>query len=355
MHLLLKRQLRKYLPDSLKDHPDMAVFLDAISKSYSNHDEKLKMIQRATTISSQELYEANEMLRKDAESQKRILKSLSRAIASLDKNVPEEDSKAIEAIQGFDPIKLAKKIEAQADEILRMSSEKDELLKNLELRNESLNNYAHMVSHDLKSPIRNINALINWTVEDNPEVFSGNSKANFDLVLQNLTKMDALIDGILNHATIDTLAENVQDIDLNTIVTEITRTIYIPSHVQVSTLERLPNIRGEKYKIELLFKNLLTNAIAATEDKDKGEIHITATDKSEYWEFAITDNGKGIPEHHQKSIFNMFKKLENNAHATGIGLALVKKIVNAYQGDIWLISEEDKGATFFFTLKKERE
>jgi len=243
----------------------------------------------------------------------------------------------------------------QADEILRMSSEKDELLKNLELQNESLNNYAHMVSHDLKSPIRNIDALINWTVEDNPEVFSGDSKANFDLVLQNLTKMDALIDGILNHATIDTLTENTQDIDLNTIITEITRTIYIPSHVQVSILEQLPCIRGEKYKIELLFKNLLTNAIAATEDRDKGEIHITATDRSEYWEFAIADNGKGIPKHHQESIFNMFKKLENNAHATGIGLALVKKIVNAYQGDIWLVSEEDKGATFFFTLKKERE
>jgi len=354
MHLLLKRQIRKYLPEDLRDHPEMVQFIEAISKSYHNHDEKLSMIQRATTISSQELYEANEMLRKDADSQKKILKSLSRAIASLDKNVPDDESKAIEAIQGFDAIKLAKKIETQANELLQMSSEKDMLLKSLELQNESLNNYAHMVSHDLKSPIRNINALITWTIEDNPEMISAKSKDNFDLVLQNLTKMDALIDGILNHATIDTLDQEYNEIDVNQVIEEITRTIYVPAHIDIKVIDALPVIVGEKYKIEQLFKNLITNAIAATEHRDFGKISITAADKADFWEFAVTDNGKGIPEQHQTSIFNMFKKLENNAHATGIGLALVKKIVNGYQGNIWLNSKEEEGATFFFTLKKER-
>ena len=113
----------------------------------------------------------------------------------------------------------------------------------------------------------------------------------------------------------------------------------------------MPVLHTGKYRIEQLFKNLLTNAITATENCQTGLITIEAREQEDKWLFCVADNGKGIPKHLQTGIFDMFKKLENDADATGIGLALVKKIINYYKGDIWLSSEEGIGTTFYFTIK----
>ena len=134
-------------------------------------------------------------------------------------------------------------------------------------------------------------------------------------------------------------------------IKEIENTIYIPENIKVLIDEPLPVLHTSKYRIEQLFKNLITNAVAATEHVEDGTIVIDAQEDKNKWLFSISDNGKGIPQHHQAGIFDMFKKLENDANATGIGLALVKKIVNYYKGDIWLSSEEGKGTTFFFTIQ----
>ena len=101
-----------------------------------------------------------------------------------------------------------------------------------------------------------------------------------------------------------------------------------------------------------MFQNLIDNAIRYNKTA-KGIIEIGVKDKDEYWEFYVKDNGIGIEEVYFDKIFKTFEKLENNMESTGIGLSIVKKIVDLYGGKIWLISELNKGTTFYFTLKKQ--
>nr|WP_297911398.1 HAMP domain-containing sensor histidine kinase [uncultured Allomuricauda sp.] len=346
MHSLLKRQIRKHLPDDFKENPALDAFFNAVSDSYSNFDEKITMIQRATSLSSTELFEANERLNTEAEAQRKVLKSLSQAVADVQHL--NGDAKAMK----FDPLKLVEDIEQQAHKLVTITAEKDVLLQNLEQQNESLNNYAHMVSHDLKSPIRNVHSLVSWVFEEGRDKFNAQSQANVELIFQNLTKMDSLIDGILEHSTIDSLKEPPVLVDLYTLIDEIENTIYVPESVTLKKSRKLPRLFTGKYRMEQLFKNVITNAIAAIEDKEYGLVVIDVKEEKGNWLFSVTDNGKGIPDHLQNGIFDMFRKLENNSDATGIGLALVKKIINYYKGDIWLSSEEGRGTTFFFTINK---
>ena len=347
MHSLLKRQIKKFLSKESVEYPEMESFFDSISKSYSDFDEKLKMIQRATSLSSEELYLANRRLIKETESQQKVLESLSKAVVSMQDKTNDQVNKSVD----LNPQKLVEDIENQADMLVKITAEKNMLLKNLEQQNESLNNYAHMVSHDLKSPIRNVHSLVSWVFDDAQEGFKEMSKENVQLIFQNLSKMDSLIDGILRHSTIDSIQEDEVLVDLNLLINEIERTVYVPDNITIKRSKKLPKLYTGKYRMEQLFKNLITNAITATENIKEGYIMIDVKEEPDGWLFSVTDNGKGIPEHLQTGIFGMFKKLENSSGATGIGLALVKKIINYYKGDIWLSSQEGKGTTFFFTIK----
>ncbi|WP_394972401.1 ATP-binding protein [uncultured Croceitalea sp.] len=353
MHKLLLRQLRKHLPDSIQDRENLEPLLDAISRSYEDNDSKLELVQRSTLISSNELSEANENLVKTAEAQKEIIASLERSIKTLSsftttiRNYDSEENKS------FDPLLLAKKLEEQSTKINRISTEKDTLLKDLEERNEALNDYAHMVSHDLKSPMRNINFLIGCIKEEDIDNFSDNSKANYMLISENLEKMEALVNGILQHATITNADDKKVPVNIEQLVSGILKTIYVPDTICVRVKKPMPKLVLGKYKLEQLFKNLLLNAITAIGEKKNGLIKIEAKEQEEDYQFSITDNGKGIEKKYQEDIFSMFKKLENDFKSTGIGLALVKKIVNAFEGEIWLESELGYGTTFYFTIKKE--
>ncbi|WP_339841857.1 HAMP domain-containing sensor histidine kinase [uncultured Maribacter sp.] len=352
MHSLLKRQLRKYLSDDLESSPEMARFLEAIGKSYENYDDKLSMLHRASTISSDELYEANKKLQNEALQQKSILTSLENAIRSLTENLNEEELFGQNIKNEFNAEHLATYIGNLAFQVSEMTAEKDKLLKNLELQNQSLNNYAQMVSHDLKSPIRNINALMSWIMDDEKEKFSDTSKENCFLVSQNLTKMDKLINGILNHATMGETKEHRVSFNVGDVLREIEKTIYVPENITFEYANNLPQIFFERARLEQLFMNLFTNAVTATEGVEKGFVRIGYEPDEVYWKFSVTDNGKGIAPKHQKGLFQMFKKLETTNNATGIGLAIVKKIAVLYEGDVWLESTENEGTTFYITLKK---
>ena len=352
MHSLLKRQLKKTLPDHLSGDPEMQKFLAAVEMSYQNHDEKLSMVQRATTISSEELFTANRELTKEADRQKKILVSLELAMNSLSSNLGTEKKYDGDASKVFDVEKLAKHISHLAAEVTGITAEKNLLLEDLEAQNESLSNYIQLVSHDLKSPIRNVNALLSWVLEDDQNSLSEENRENLDLASSNLAKMDNLINGILEHATIGTSMESKMNVDINILLKEIGSYVPLPDNVSLNYGSNFPRIHIEKHLIEQVFTYLITNAIEATSHLEKGIIDLNFQEDKEYWKFSVIDNGKGIPIKHQSSIFEMFKKLENNDSAAGVGLALAKKIVKLYDGSIELVSEENMGANFTFTLKK---
>jgi len=319
--------------------------MEAVESSYNNYEDYLKMSQRAMKISSEELFEANAKLREEAESQKRILDTLMELVTSLKLKSSGDESSRTAGIDLIDFIK------EQATEIISVNRQREELLHNLEMKNQILSDYAHMVSHDLKSPLRSIDSLINWILDDNKSIFDKSTNDNLNLILQNLEKMDALINGILNYSTIDQAGLESYDVDLNHLVSEAIQIIYKPKHIDVFIINELPVIKGDKFRLQQLFLNLIQNAVKSI-DKEKGLVEISVKKIDSFWLFTVKDNGKGIsPEYHDK-IFQIFEKLENDQMATGIGLSIVKKIISFYGGQIYLESEVGKGSAFNFTLPK---
>ncbi|MEH6768869.1 sensor histidine kinase [Maribacter arcticus] len=352
MHLLLKRQLNEYLTKDLESLPEIADFLKAINKTYENYEEKLSKEYRAIAISSEELYEVSRRLEKEAGSQNKILNSLENAIHSLTKHLNEKELYELDIENKFNVEHLVKIISNLVLQVSEITSEKEMLLKELEIQNQSLNNYIQMVSHDLKSPLGNINALMSWILDNEKDNFSDESKEYCTFVSLNLQRMDKLISGILNHSTLGKTKEDKISFKLDDLLKEIERTIYVPDNIIFEYADNLPNMLFEKSSLEQLFMNLFTNAVKATGKIEKGVVRIDYEPDELFWKFSVSDNGNGIGAQHQEGIFEMFRKLDSDNNATGIGLAIVKKIVLLYGGNVWLKSKENEGTTFYITLKK---
>ena len=305
MHPLLNRQIKKCLPEVLNESNQLETLFSAIESSYKDFETKIKMIQHATTLSSEELFEANKTLRQRNEEQEKVLNSLKKALSALKsknhKTAVQDETSSRD---------LAKSIEEQAKKINMMNLEKDKLLKNLEQQNESLNHYAHMVSHDLKSPIRNVQTLVTWLMQEEGSRLTENSRINVNHIFQNLEKMDRLIDGILAHATIDSDKEEQETIDLTHLVQQQIDEYVLPNHIHINLRTKLPTMVVNRYRMQQLFANLLSNAVRAVKNKQQGFIDIDFVEQAQEYRFSITDNGVGIAKHHQASIFEMFRKLE---------------------------------------------
>lgn len=349
MNSLLKRQLRKYLSEELKQDTSLEAFIKAVDRSYNNFDEQASMIQRAMSISSDELYVANRQLQEEADQQKKLIDRLKGIINTLKfYDLKDENPKENLELSGT---KLVDFIDHQTKEIIEINKQKESLLSELAHQNNELNDYAHMVSHDLKSPLRSIDTLTAWFNEDYKGIIDESGQETLKLIRNNVEKMDTLISGILEYSTIGKNKVDRYNVNLNTLIDELLQTLKIPKHIQITKAE-LPIVKGDKYRLQQLFQNLICNAVAYN-NKDQGTVEIGVSDSANFWEFYIKDNGKGIDEVYFEKIFKTFTKLENTKESRGIGLSIVKKIVELYGGKIWLTSEINKGTTFYFTLKKE--
>ena len=233
----------------------------------------------------------------------------------------------------------------------KVEKEKAKALVELKKSNQELNDFAHVVSHDLKSPLRGMNALVNWLKEDSKEFANDDINKNFDLLLKRIDRMDLLINGILSYASIDKVEKVDREINLETIVNDIIEGIHIPENFTVHIKNKLPIVKGDSFKLIQLFQNLVSNSIKYT-DKEKGLVEIDCKEEVAFWEFSISDNGIGIPKQYHKKVFQVFQVLEESEESTGVGLSIVKKIVDFYGGKIWLTSELGKGTTFYFTYPK---
>ena len=348
MPTLLKRQIRKYLSKDLAESKDLEQFLDAVGRSYLNFDEQFAMQQRAMTISSDELFEANQQLKNEALAQQEVIDKLGHVIETLKfYKLPEHTETDNRDLDGA---KLVDFIDNQTKEIVEINKQRETLLDELAYQNQELSDYAHMVSHDLKSPLRSIDTLSAWLKEDYKDKLDENGKNSLNLIRNNVEKMDTLIKGILEYSTIGKNRIDIYDVDTNKLITDIVDIIYIPEHITVAYYD-LPVVKGDKYRLQQLFQNLISNAISYN-DKETGRVEIGVSEKDEFWEFYVKDNGKGIEEVYFEKIFKTFQKLENKMESTGIGLSIVKKIVDLYGGKIWLTSQLNLGTTFYFTLKK---
>lgn len=240
-------------------------------------------------------------------------------------------------------------------EHLRIEEQNKKLLHDLERNNTELKEYAHVVSHDLKSPLRSINALVNWIEEDYSSDFDEVGKNHLTMINKTLSKMEKLIDGILKYSSAGNESNlKYTQVDINTTISDILTTIYIPDHISVKILKSLPIIQGDKIRIQQLFQNIISNAVNYI-DKKKGLIVIDYQENKTHYIFTIKDNGIGIQKEYHEKIFEIFQSLGDHENSTGVGLSIVKKIVALYEGEIWLESQPGKGTTFFFSLTKSRD
>ena len=232
-----------------------------------------------------------------------------------------------------------------------VEEQKARLMAELESANEELKDFAYVVSHDLKSPLRAIGALADWLSTDYADKFDDEGKEHMRLLVSRVHRMSNLIDGILQYSRVGRVKEALVELNIGDVVREVIDLLSPPANVTISVDTPLPSIIAEPTRIQQIFQNLLSNAVKYM-DKPQGEIHIACSAEGDQWKFSVSDNGPGIEPRHFEKIFQLFQTLapRDRIESTGVGLALVKKIVEMYGGQIWIESTPGEGSTFYFTL-----
>jgi signal transduction histidine kinase len=246
-----------------------------------------------------------------------------------------------------DKLKLEVQERMRAEQALREAGE--------ELRsvNRDLQDFAYVVSHDLKAPLRSARQVLDWIREDYEDRFDEAGREYLELLTERVKLMHGLIEGILKYSRVGRSNEGDEMVDLQEMMNDIIAMMAAPPNIEIEIENHLPAILGEPTGLHEVFQNLLDNAIKYM-DKSQGIIKIGSTVKNGDWLFKVQDNGPGIDRSEFDNIFKIFRTLSEteDIQSTGIGLALVKKIIERKGGRVWVESEPGKGSTFFFTLPK---
>ncbi len=235
--------------------------------------------------------------------------------------------------------------------------QRESLIDRLTKVNEELENFAYIVSHDLKAPIRGIGSISDWLKEDYGHLLDDEGNNLLDLMKRRVLRMQQLIEGILQYSRVGRGNVEKVDLDLNTLLDEVVDTIasgLTENNFELVIPEKLPHIHFAETSTRQVFQNLISNAIKYN-DKEKCIVTITAKDlQGEYWQFEVKDNGPGIKPNYHEKIFKIFQTLQarDKFESTGIGLSIIKKIVEQANGRIWIESDVGKGCSFIFTLPK---
>ncbi|HEY4111569.1 sensor histidine kinase, partial [Puia sp.] len=207
---------------------------------------------------------------------------------------------------------------------------------------------AYVVSHDLKAPVRGIANVVQWIEEDLPDEISGKMRTYLDLIPDRIRRIEMLIDGLLEYARVGRDNPVKQRVDVGILIDEL-NDIMVPKDCRVDKMH-LPVFRTEKLLLQQVFGNLISNAVKYGGD----EIAISCREESDRYEFSVADNGPGIPEEYHEKIFVIFQTLRDkeDKESTGIGLAIVKKIIDDKHCNIRVGSSGSGGAMFVFTWPK---
>lgn len=234
--------------------------------------------------------------------------------------------------------------------------ERQQHTSELEKVNQELEKFVYTVSHDLKSPVISIQGFTNLLLEDHVDEFSPDAKHYLDRVHENAIEMEKLIKDLLKLSQVGRVANLSKKVQIQGVVDRALVEFSFQlkkQNIEVSVSDSLPDVFGDATQLTQVFANLIGNAIKfmRPEEADpKIEIGArTEDDKAIFW---VADNGRGIRKEHQAAIFKLFErsKRDPDIEGSGIGLAIVKRVIENHKGRVWVESEEGKGATFFFTL-----
>ena len=240
---------------------------------------------------------------------------------------------------------------AKRTQYLRISNEE------LQRSNKDLEQFAYIASHDLQEPLRVVGSFIGLLKRRYKKHFDKEAIEYIDFAVDGVSRMSQQIKSILTFSKVSQKEIKFQEADINRIIQ--TKIHDLSQKIEKKNvkfqIDEMPIIVCEQTQIEMIFHNLMSNAIKFNKNKNPLIIISNQSESSnDFWHFSVKDNGIGIPKEHQAKIFEIFKRLHNKKdyEGTGIGLALVQKIIQRHEGKIWLESVEGEGTTFHFTICK---
>ncbi len=227
------------------------------------------------------------------------------------------------------------------------------LLQDLKRANTELSDFAYIVSHDLKAPLRAISSLAGWLAEDYADKLDEAGREQIQLLLKRTKRMHNLIEGILTYSRLGRLKPTLVRLDCQEVVRQVIEALSPPPGIAVAIEGQLPALVYDRTHLEQIFQNLISNGIKYM-GRPQGRVAVACVDRQSHWEFSVSDTGEGIPPEHFERIFKIFQTLRprDEVESTGIGLTIVKKVVEQYGGRIWVESQVGQGSTFYFTVPK---
>lgn len=231
-----------------------------------------------------------------------------------------------------------------------MLAQIQERQQQLERSNRDLDQFAYVASHDLKAPLRAITTLSSWIEEDLAGKLDDEGRRQMELLRSRVRRMDALIEGILHYSRIGRLESRGERVEVARLLAEVVEAIDPPAGFRIEVAPAMPVLHTHRLRLEQVFTNLISNAIQH-HHRIVGRVEVSWRRLGDVHEFTVADDGPGIAREHQARVFMMFQSFGNTEKGdhTGLGLSLVKKLVEEEGGSISLESEPGHGCRFCFT------
>ncbi|WP_206815949.1 ATP-binding protein [Chroococcus sp. FPU101] len=239
----------------------------------------------------------------------------------------------------------------QASELRQLNTVLEQTTEQLLERNQELDRFVYTVSHDLKAPLRAIYNLSQWIADDLEGQLEEENQHQMQLLQNRVLRMEAMINGLLAYSRVGRSEVATEWVNVGELISEILESLMLPPTFTIAVESEMPTLLTKKLLLSQVLSNLISNAIKHHNCPDDGRVEIKAIQEGEFYKFSVIDNGPGIaPEHHHR-VFEIFQTLKGQdvQESTGIGLSIVKKIIEAEGGSIVLESNLCEGATFRFT------
>ncbi|MBU7582580.1 MAG: PAS domain S-box protein [Nostoc sp. TH1S01] len=224
----------------------------------------------------------------------------------------------------------------------------------LQKRNQELDQFAYVASHDLKAPLRAIANLSQWLEEDLNGQLPPENVQQLNLLRGRVRRMEGLINGLLEYSRVGRIHTDLSVVNVRELLEEVIDSLTPPATFHIEIASQMPNLITKRMPLQQVFTNLIENAIKHHSRLD-GQVKISVTDQGSYYKFTVADDGPGIAPEYQQKVFTIFQTLteRDRQEGTGIGLAIVKKIVETEGGTITLDSQSGLGSSFHFTWMKQ--
>lgn len=277
-----------------------------------------------------------------------VMDSSGRVFGPADLAIAEEF--ALRTAAAVDNSLLYREAQAAVARAAEEARRREVLIGALERSNADLDGFAYVASHDLKAPLRGIASLAEWVEEDLGAQIPDGVRGHLAMLRGRVARLEGLIEGILAYSRAGRTGRAVAEVDVGALLAEAVELLAPPPTATVTVEPGMPVLRTARAPLQQVFMNLIGNALKHAAGPATA-VRVGAREADGFWEFSVTDNGPGIAPAFHERIWGMFQMLKprDEVEGTGIGLSVVRKIVNAMGGRTWVESAEGAGACFRFT------